>query len=158
MTMNKLTITAVTTALLSFGIAGNAMADKHAFNDAESAVEYRQNALSIMRDNFAAMGDMVKGDVAFDAAIFQQRAEDFARLSHIPWAGFSVDGAMPGDNTDALPEIWDNWDDFKQRTVDFTADAEKLAEVAAGGSLDDIKLVFMAAAKNCKDCHDNYKD
>lgn len=152
-------ITALTaTLMLCASFSSAAFQDKTAFNDAESAVDYRQSALSIMRDNFAAMGAMVKGEVEFDALIFQQRAQDFARLSHIPWSAFSVEGAMPGNNTDALPEIWDNWDDFKQRSIDFIADAEQLAQVAEGGSLAEVKPAFMAAAKNCKGCHDNYKD
>ncbi|MGM0524764.1 MAG: c-type cytochrome [Pseudomonadota bacterium] len=151
-------IIATTAALISLGLTATANADKHAFNDAESAVDYRQNALSIMRDNFVAMAEMVKGEVDYDAAIFSQRADDFARLSHIPWDGFSVEGAMPGENTDALPEIWDNWDDFKQRSEDFVQDAEKLATVASTGSMSDIAPAFKEAAKNCKGCHDNYKD
>lgn len=156
--MKNLLLSFVSAVLLGMGFSTTALADKHAFNDAESAVDYRQSAFSIMRDNFAAMGDMVKGDVDYDATVFQQRAEDFARLSHIPWVGFTIQGAMPGENTDALPEIWDNWNDFKQRSLDLITDAEKLAVVAAGGSLDDIKPVFVATAKNCKGCHDNYKD
>lgn len=155
----KKAINALTgTLLICASFSTVAIQDKTAFNDAEAAVEYRQNALSLMRDNFVAMGAMIKGEVAFDPLIFQQRAEDFARLSHIPWPAFSVEGAMPGNNTDALPEIWDNWDDFKQRSVDLIADAEHLADIADGGSLEELKPAFMAAAKNCKGCHDNYKD
>ena len=156
--MNKLIVSLATTAVLTVAFTSSALADKHAFNDAESAVDYRQSALSIMRSNFVAMAEMVKGEVDYDASIFQQRAEDFARLSKIPWAGFTTEGAMPGENTDALPEIWGNWDDFKQRTEAFMADADSLAEAAGSGSLDTIKPAFMAAAKNCKGCHDNYKD
>ncbi|MBT42506.1 MAG: cytochrome C556 [Idiomarina sp.] len=156
--MKKLIVSLASTAILSLGISGSALADKHAFNDAESAVDYRQSAFSIMRANFVAMAEMVKGDVDYDASIFEQRAEDFARLSQIPWAGFTTEGAMPGDNTDALQEIWDNWDDFKKRSEDLIADAKSLAEASTSGSLETIKPAFMAAAKNCKGCHDNYKD
>lgn len=142
--------------LLSVSTTANA--DKTAFNDAEAAVDYRQSALSIMKENFAAMAAMVKGEVDYDATIFQQRAEDFSRLTHIPWAGFTVEGAMPGDNTDALPEIWDNWDDFSQRAEDLQSDASELASAASSCDLEQIKPVFMQTAKNCKGCHDNYKD
>ncbi|EKE84278.1 c-type cytochrome [Idiomarina xiamenensis] len=131
---------------------------QHAFNDAESAVEYRQKALSIMRDNFAAMGDMVKGEVDYDASIFSERATDFTHLTSIPWSAFSVEGAMPGDGSDALPAIWDNWEDFQQRAEQLQSDAKKLQQAAASGSLDTIKPAFMAVARNCKGCHDNYKD
>lgn len=156
--MKKILISTAITALFSVGLVGTASAEKHAFNDAESAVDYRQSGLSMIRNNFVAMADMVKGEVPYDAEVFTQRANDLARLSYIPWQGFQVEGAMPGNDTDALPEIWDNWDDFKERAESFISDTENLASVAAGGSLEDIKPVFMATAKNCKGCHDNYKD
>lgn len=154
--MKKLTLSIA--AVLSLGVSTVAVADKTAFNDGESAVNYRHSAFHIIRDNFAAMAAMVKGEEEYDADIFQQRAEDFARMTHIPWSAFSVEGAMPGEDTDALPEIWDNWDDFKQRSESFIADGEALADAARSGSMDNIKPAFMAAAKNCKGCHDNYKD
>ena len=61
----------LTTALaglmtLSFNVA----ADETAFNDAEKAVEYRQKALSVMKENFSAMAAMVKGEVEYNADFF----------------------------------------------------------------------------------------
>ena len=70
----------------------------------------------------------------------------------------SVEGAMPGDDTDALPAIWDNWEDFESRANQLITDADSLVDAAASGSMDEIKPAFMAAAKNCKGCHDQYKD
>jgi len=104
------------------------------------------------------MGDMVKVDGDFDAEIFAARAADFERLSHIPWAGFSVEGAMPGDNTDALPAIWDNWSDFQQKADEFTKRTSDLLAATASGDLATIQPAFMEAAKSCKGCHDDYRD
>lgn len=149
----------VKTTVVALAIASStAVVAQHAFNDADKAVEYRQKAFSIMQNNFAYMGDMVKGDVDFDAAIFAERAETFAHLAGVPWTGFAQEGAMPGDNTDALPAIWDNWDDFQQRAADFQKDADNLAVAARSGDQGKIRSAFMAAAKNCKGCHDQYKD
>ncbi|OIN01766.1 cytochrome C556 [Idiomarina sp. MD25a] len=156
--MKATTISAVLAGVMCLSMSSFAHADKHAFNDAESAVKYRQSALSIMRDNFAAMAAMVKGEEPYDAAVFSNRASDFARLTHIPWDGFAVEGAMPGDDTDALPAIWDNWEDFESRANQLITDADSLVDAAASGSMDEIKPAFMAAAKNCKGCHDQYKD
>ncbi|WP_417689817.1 c-type cytochrome [Pseudidiomarina sp.] len=131
---------------------------QHAFNDADKAVEYRQKALSVMQNNFAYMGDMLKGDMPFDAAIFAERAETFAALASVPWVGFSQEGAMPGSNTDALPAIWDNWDDFQERAEQLQMDANALTAAAATGDQGQMRSAFMTAAKNCKGCHDQYKD
>lgn len=145
-----------TTAALS--LSTGVVANEHAFNDGDKAVEYRQKALSIMQQNFASMAEMVKGEVDYDANIFANRANDFEKLAGIPWSGFAVEGAMPGDNTDALTAIWDNWEDFQQRSQDLQNYASELANAAESGSMDNIKPVFMNAAKTCKGCHDEYKD
>lgn len=141
--------------LLALSVSASA---QHAFNDADKAVEYRQKALSIMQNNFAVMGDMVKGDIEFDGMIFAERANDFAALSAIPWVGFSQPGAQPGNNTDALPAIWDNWDDFVERAEQLQNDAQALKAAAEGGDQANIRTAFLAAARNCKGCHDQYKD
>lgn len=141
----------------TFALIGSATA-QNAFNDADKAVEYRQKALSVMQNNFSAMGDMVKGDVAWDSAVFTARAADFAAMSSIPWLGFETEGAKPGSNTDALPAIWENWSDFQERAEQLESDAQALLSAAQGGDEAAMKRSFMAAARNCKGCHDQYKD
>lgn len=132
------------TAAIAFScclLSASTVADSP-FTDGEAAVEYRQNALSLMHKNFAVMGDMIKGDIAYDDAIFAERARDFAKLSGIPWVAFSVEGAMPGSNTDALPAIWDNWEDFQERANEFQTQAEQLASVSAGARDDAKKRLY----------------
>lgn len=151
----QLGIGLVTATLLTMSVSATA---QHAFNNADKAVEYRQKALSIMQNNFAVMGDMVKGDIEFDGVIFAERANDFAALTAIPWVGFSQPGAQPGNNTDALPAIWDNWEDFVERAEQLQTDAKALQTAAATGDESKIRQAFVAAARNCKGCHDQYKD
>lgn len=148
----------VIAATLVATLFSGAVLAQNAFNDADKAVEYRQKAFSVMQNNFAAMGDMVRGDAPFDAAIFADRAQDFAAMTTIPWPAFSTAGANPGKNSDALPKIWSNWADFTERAEKLQADAKALAEVAAAGVEADTRRAFMTAARNCKACHDQYKD
>lgn len=154
MKRNNMVMIAATLCAL---VSGTVVA-QNAFNDADKAVEYRQKAFSVMQNNFAAMGDMVRGDAPFDAAIFADRARDFAAMTTIPWSAFNTDGAKPGNNSDALPAIWSNWADFTERAEKLQADAKALAEVAAAGVEADTRKAFMTAARNCKACHDQYKD
>lgn len=147
-----------TSLILAATVASATVVAQHAFNDADKAVEYRQKALSVMQNNFAYMGDMMKGDMPFDLAIFTERAENFSKLASVPWVGFAQEGAMPGNNTDALPAIWDNWDDFQERAAQLQTDADTLMAAAQSGDQGQIRQAFMAAAKNCKGCHDQYKD
>lgn len=147
-----------TSLIIAATLASATVVAQHAFNDADKAVEYRQKALSVMQNNFAYMGDMIKGDMPFDLAIFTERAETVAKLASVPWVGFSQEGAMPGNNTDALPAIWDNWDDFQERATQLQANADKLASAANSGDRGQIRDAFMQTADSCKGCHDQYKD
>ncbi|RUO60574.1 c-type cytochrome [Pseudidiomarina insulisalsae] len=145
--------------LLTGALTMSAMvAAQHAFNDAEKAVEYRQKAFSVMQNNFAYMGDMLKGDMPFDAEIFKERADTVAQMSSVPWVGFRQEGAMPGNNTDALPAIWDNWEDFQERAEQLQRDTYRLAQVAVAGNQNELRAAFKETAQNCKGCHDQYKD
>ena len=62
------------------------------------------------------MAEMVKGEVNYDAQALAELAQmTFESLAGIPWSGFAVEGVV-SDNTDALTVIWDNWEDFQQRS------------------------------------------
>lgn len=134
------------------------VAAQHAFNHPEKAVEYRQKALSLMQNNFAVMGDMIKGDITFDGTVFSERANDFVALAGMPWVAFDQPGAKPGKDTNALPAIWENWDDFMKKAEQFQNDAKALQQAALSGNQNDIRRAFMTTARNCKACHDAYKD
>ncbi|WP_337842621.1 cytochrome c [Rheinheimera sp.] len=127
-----------------------------AFTDAEDAVSYRQHSFQLIRHNFADIGDMVKGQVPFDAERAKRRAAALASLTSLPWEAFEVPGADKA-KSEAKAEIWQNLQDFKQKAEKFQADAAALNTAAASGSLDQIKPAVMAFAKNCKGCHDQYK-
>ncbi|MDX1706120.1 cytochrome c [Pseudidiomarina sp.] len=149
---------ALTMISLPVSLFADTVTAKTAFYDAEKAVTYRQNALNVMYHNFKTMGDMIKGDVPFESEIFAERASDFAAMTAIPWAGFQVEGAMPGTNTDALPEIWQNWDDFKQHYEQLQTDAQNLKQLAtAGASRTELGQAVKTAAESCKGCHDDYR-
>ncbi|MDN7123888.1 c-type cytochrome [Pseudidiomarina terrestris] len=147
-----------TSLIVAATLASATVVAQHAFNDADKAVEYRQKALSVMQNNFAYMGDMLKGDMPFDLSIFNERAEVVAKMASVPWVGFAQEGAMPGANTDALPAIWDNWEDFQERAQQLQTDADNLLAAARTGDQQQMRDAFMTTAKSCKGCHDQYKD
>ncbi|GLP97167.1 c-type cytochrome [Paraferrimonas sedimenticola] len=135
-------------------ICGSAIASE--FRSPEHAVKYRQKAFSLMAHNFGDMGDMLKGKKEFDADKFAKRAANVAALSHIPAEGFEP-GTDKGE-TDALPKIWDNMDDFNKRLMDLQTDAAALAKVSAEkGDKRALGQAFKNVAQNCKGCHDTYK-
>lgn len=139
-------------SLLSFS------AHSSAFTEAEEAVEYRQSALQLMRENFSVMADMVRGDIDYDAATFETRAEAFYHASHLPWDGFRDAGENVRGDGDALPAVWENWDDFSQRFEQLKSDARALSEASASHDMSTIRSAFMSTARNCQQCHDRYRE
>lgn len=142
---------------LSMGLF-SAASHASAFTGAEEAVEYRQSGLQLMRENFATMAGMVRGEIDFDADMFEQRAHSFYHASYLPWDGFRYAGENVRGDGDALPAIWENWDDFEQRIAQLNEDAKALTEAAATGDMSTIRGAFMSTARNCQQCHDRYRD
>jgi|SRR5690554_993325 len=128
-----------------------------AFVDTDDTVKYRQHAFSLIRDNFGIMAGMVRGEIKYDSAQFQQHANAVKYLSHIPRAGFSGAGENATTDSAALPKIWQNWDDFNSKMDDLVNAAAELAEAAESGNVRTIAPKFIATAGTCKQCHDNYK-
>ncbi|RUO40514.1 cytochrome C556 [Aliidiomarina taiwanensis] len=133
------------------------LASADTFVDADDTVEYRQQAFSLIRDNFGIMAGMVRGEITFDATQFQQHADAVKHLAHIPLAGFSGAGENVTKDSAALPKIWQNWDDFNSKMDDLVNAAAELAEAAESGNIRTIAPKFIVTAGTCKQCHDNYK-
>ena len=116
----------------------------------------RQSYFALLGMTFSPMGDMVKGKIEWNDALFTEWATD---LNHA--AQFGVErGFAPGSEkgtTRAKADIWSNMDDFQSKLDDFRAAAATLAETAAGGDQAASRDQFIATGGTCKACHDEYK-
>ncbi|MDR9440811.1 MAG: cytochrome c [Halomonas sp.] len=128
--------------------------------DVDKAIEYRQDALSVMAWQIGPLGDMAQGKIDYDAEEFARRAENLDAVADLPWEGF-VEGSLRGDNhgvdTDALAEIADDWEDFESRQQALVEEAAKLAELAQGDDFAAMRQQVASVADTCKGCHDNYR-
>ena len=128
-----------------------------AFTDAKDSITYRQAAFQMIRHNMADISDMLKGDVSYDAARASKRAAALATLTTLPWEAFSVPGAEQGGG-DAKAAIWKNLQDFNSRGEKLAADAKALQLAADSGEQAALRKAFGTFARNCKACHDDYKN
>lgn len=128
-----------------------------AFTDAKDSVEYRQAAFQLIRHNMADIGAMLKGEISYDAARLNQRATALASLTTLPWETFSVPGTEQAGG-DAKAEIWQNLQDFNNRADKLSADAKALQAAAETADQAEIRKAFTSFARNCKACHDDYKN
>lgn len=116
----------------------------------------RQSYFAIVGMTFGPMGDMVKGDIEWNAEQFAAWASDLAAVSSVTVERGFAPGSDKG-KTRAKPEIWDNKADFEEKLGNFRMQAAKLAEVAATGDRQAIAGQFRQTGGACKACHDNYK-
>ncbi|WP_434938759.1 c-type cytochrome [Shewanella sp. HL-SH8] len=147
--MKKILLAMTATALLIPSVYANN------FKDTDHAIKYRQSAFGLIAYNFGDMGAMLKGKKEFDATVFAARATNVAALSKIPHEGF-IAGSDKG-NTDALAKIWTDKADFDSKITEFQENATKLAVIAQGTDLGQIKKAFGDTGQSCKGCHDVYK-
>ncbi|MDX1677104.1 cytochrome c [Arsukibacterium sp.] len=128
-----------------------------AFTDATDAVKYRQAAFQLIRHNMGDINDMIKGDVAFDPERLQKRADALVLVTTLPWEAFQVAGTEQGGG-DAKADIWKNIDEFLLRGEKLAADATALQVAAKSGDRNQLRQAFGNFARNCKACHDKYKE
>jgi cytochrome c556 len=125
--------------------------------EVEKAVEYRQGVMNVYGWNMKAMSNMMKGKIPFDQKVFARHAKDLASASSLNlMAGFPEDSESEG--SDALPDIWMDFDDFEAKYKAFGEAASNLDEVTATGDKASLGKALEKAGKACKACHKKYKN
>src|SRR5215472_12551094 len=105
-------------------------------------------------ENAGAVNKMVRGENPFDAAkvnaAFAQWEETAQKIPTL----FPAPPA-PGQDTRALPKIWENKADFDAKIAAFgkaVADNKDKAK-----TLDELKVAFSDVSKACSNCHEPYR-
>jgi cytochrome c556 len=146
----RLIISILTGSMLLWGVAHAHM------RQAEPQQSMRQSYFALLGMTLHPMGEMVKGNIPWDASQFASWANDLASVSQ-----FSVERAFgPGSEmgqTRAQPDIWLNMDDFKAKLAALRLETSELARVADSGDAGAIRAQFGKTARTCKSCHDDYK-
>jgi cytochrome c556 len=125
--------------------------------EVEKAVDYRQGVMNVYSWNMKAMSDMMKGKIPFDQKVFARHAKDLSNASSLNlMPGFPEDSEA--EESDALPDIWLDFDDFEAKYKAFSEAANDLSEVAATGDKATLGKALEKAGKTCKACHKKYKD
>jgi cytochrome c556 len=120
-------------------------------------IEYRQSIMHILGWNMKPMGAMLKGKIPFDSASFARHAKDLETAASLDLlSGFPEDSN--GDDSDARPDIWLDFADFKQKFANLQAASKALNKVASGTDQAKIEAAFGDLGKACKACHKAYKD
>ncbi len=114
-------------------------------------VKARMHVMKETKASMAVLGDMAKGDRAFDAEAAQQARTDLMRHAlEIPKL-FETPATDP--KSAALPAVWESFPDFTQRALDMNA-AFTALDVS---SLDALRGGISEVAGTCRACHREYR-
>ncbi|MBI1207630.1 MAG: cytochrome c [Azospirillum sp.] len=124
----------------------------------EEQVGYRQDQMKSMGKAIKKVFSFVKNeggtiaDVAAGAKIIYGVSET------IETKLFPAGTAVGVDDSAAKPEIWKEWDHFKELAGGLEKASEKLMTVAVDGADPDaVKAAAVAVGKACGACHETYK-
>ena len=121
----------------------------------EDPIKARKALMKANGDEAKIGAAMIKGEAPFDLdkvhkifATFEDAATKMPNLF--------PDSSKTGEETEALPKIWDNMADFKSRFGKLGDDAK--AADASVKDLDSFKAAFANIGKNdCGSCHQTYR-
>lgn len=114
-------------------------------------VKARMELMGKVKNNIGMLGGMAKGAVAFDAdKAAMAKAGLIANAKAIP-AAFEINATDP--KSEALPAIWENWDDFAAK-----AQAMEAAVSSVNVStLEGIQGGMRTIGGSCGGCHKTYR-
>ena len=118
------------------------------------AVGYRHSLMELYGANVGPISAMLEGKIPWNAEQMAGWGKDLKAVSGLnTMRGFPA-GSEGGE---ALPEIWSNMDDFRQKMEAMQLEAAKLGDAAMGGDKAAIGEQLAATGKTCKSCHEKYK-
>jgi cytochrome c556 len=116
------------------------------------AVIERMDTMKAIGTAMKTLAGMAKGKIAFDA-----EKADLARAAIITH-GLEVADKFKAPETDpateALPAIWENWEDFVQKNEDMVNAARKVGTIAEQANLG---ATLGQIGGTCKACHRDYR-
>lgn len=153
--MNKTLPLMITCALFlsACGNQSNAQAENQ--SDRGEYSKERSIAFKTLGGDMKEMGEVVKGNTAYDVEKFKAKVAEFVTHSKEPFKHFTQDAA--GKTGKAKPTVWSEAEKFAAEEEKFFQAVATLNSAAESGKLDAIKPAFGAVGGSCKSCHDGFK-
>ena len=121
----------------------------------DDPIHERHELMEGVGDAAKPIGQMLKGEREFDAAVVMASFETFDEAS-AQFGELFPPGSETGEGTEAAPAIWEDRAGLEEALAAW-ADAVDAAIAANPQTLDDTKPVAGEIFKACKGCHDNYR-
>lgn len=158
--MKKLTLLAAAATLTAGSIAfvGTATAEEaKSERQAANATQFRQALFQLVRSNMGPLGGMARGQIPMDAEVIGKNAVRLEQLGMMVPDYFATETTGFSVETEALPKLWENMDDFVAKSNDLVEAARALQAVVVTGDENAYRKAIGQVGATCKACHDAYK-
>jgi cytochrome c556 len=122
--------------------------------DGEAEFKYRQGVMRTVGGHMSSLSAILRGQVHADNLGFH--AKGMADLAKIVPNVFPEGSGVA--KSEALPEIWENPDDFKAAIDKFVEAANGMSAAGNDGDKVAIGPAMNALGQACKGCHDNFRE
>jgi cytochrome c556 len=156
--MKRLIALPLVAALSLTAHAGIALAESHSAKALSDAISARKAQMQLISYNMGLMGEMAKGNTAFDSATATAAARNLSAVAKLDRSILWLDGSVQGDvpDTRAKAEIWTDAAGFEADATDLETAAYALI-AAAGTDLAALQAAMQTAGKTCSACHEAYR-
>ena len=146
---SPIALTAAFTGLVAIASVGHAQGEA-----SDPEVKARMALMKKIGSQTKILGDMAKGDTAFDATAAQEAATTMAAAAGEIPALLEPQATDP--ESEAKPIIWEQWSDFTQKAIDLeTAATSASTTITDQASLGPAMREIGGA---CRACHETYRE
>jgi cytochrome c556 len=151
-------------AAAAAGLLATAMgAAAFAADEPANIVKYRKAFMGANGAHITMIAAVMKGEVSFgDVATNAQALAEQGKFLAANLEQLFPEGTAKGETGEesaALPVIWERWDEFQQAAESFEQESAKLAEAAEGGDQTAIAQQLAALGKQgCGNCHETFRE
>ena len=123
----------------------------------DKEVEYRQAVMTVIAYNTKKIGGMLKGNSPYDAEKVKTHSKDIASVSTMDLlSAFPEDSVT--DESDAMEDIWMDFETFEQKLKDFQTAAAGINTAAQSGDKAAVGAAMKDLGASCKGCHKKFKN
>ena len=117
-------------------------------------VKERMMLMKERAGNTKIIGQMLKGKTSFDSNQVKLALERLSALSLETPKVFTVNATDP--KSEAMPNIWDEFDEFTKLSKDLAETSIVLANSVA--TIEDLRPALKKVSSGCKACHSRYRE
>lgn len=154
MSSSKLMLAAVAASVL----LGSTMLAAHDTKGKRSPIsDYRHNVMEQVKYSYKSLGLFARGLQIEEEQAIKWNLMNLHHAAKMTKSAFKEDTRGKKGETDSLDAIWENWDDFAEKSDAFDASVKAAEDAYAAGGMDALKPMLRKIGSQCKACHDDYR-